>query len=143
MNHVHKLDAADRCRICKLHHDDLPPDALMQGGSARLPGPFRFEPGTYVKVEHAGGIAWIITGRCDDVEYFCDGHDDRDHPDGAMGESWYCDGSCTQRPAHSDCWLVRMVGDDRSHHIDEADLTPIGEDEFCPGCGQMGCGHYQ
>ena len=34
-----------------------------------------------------------------------------------------------------------MVGDDRVHHVDKADLTEIDEDEFCHGCGQIGCGH--
>lgn len=34
-----------------------------------------------------------------------------------------------------------MVGDDRVHLIDVDDLVVITEDEFCHGCGQIGCGH--
>ncbi len=35
-----------------------------------------------------------------------------------------------------------MVGDDREHLVDVDDLTPIGEDDYCPGCGQIGCHCY-
>jgi hypothetical protein len=34
-----------------------------------------------------------------------------------------------------------MVGDDREHVIDVDDLTPLAEDGYCPGCGQVGCSH--
>jgi hypothetical protein len=34
-----------------------------------------------------------------------------------------------------------MVGDDRVHLIDVADLTLLDEEDFCHGCGQIGCGH--
>ncbi len=34
-----------------------------------------------------------------------------------------------------------MVGDDREHFVALEDLTPIAEDDFCHGCGQIGCGH--
>lgn len=34
-----------------------------------------------------------------------------------------------------------MVGDDREHTIDVSELTKISEDDYCPGCGQIGCGH--
>lgn len=34
-----------------------------------------------------------------------------------------------------------MVGDDREHVVDVEDLTVIGEDDYCSGCGQIGCGH--
>lgn len=34
-----------------------------------------------------------------------------------------------------------MVGDDRRHIIEVADLTEIKEGEYCPSCGQIGCGH--
>lgn len=35
---------------------------------------------------------------------------------------------------------VIMVGDDRKHIVDRADLTPLDEGEFCDCCGQIGCG---
>jgi len=37
--------------------------------------------------------------------------------------------------------LVVMVGDDRRHVVDPADMTPLADDEFCGGCGQIGCSH--
>jgi hypothetical protein len=35
-----------------------------------------------------------------------------------------------------------MVGDDREHIIDVDDLTMISEDDYCDGCGQIGCGWH-
>jgi hypothetical protein len=32
-----------------------------------------------------------------------------------------------------------MVGDDREHIVDTDDLTEIGEDGYCAGCGQTSC----
>jgi len=32
-----------------------------------------------------------------------------------------------------------MVGDDREHIVDVADLEPIGDDAYCSCCGQIGC----
>ncbi len=36
-----------------------------------------------------------------------------------------------------------MVGDDTKHAVDPDDLTPISEDDYCPGCGQIGCHCYR
>lgn len=33
-----------------------------------------------------------------------------------------------------------MVGDDRTHVVDVEDLTAIADDDYCGGCGQVGCG---
>ncbi len=33
-----------------------------------------------------------------------------------------------------------MVGDDRVEIVDVDDLELIGEEDFCRGCGQIGCG---
>lgn len=43
----------------------------------------------------------------------------------------------------SDTGFVRavMVGDDRVFVLDPDDLTPIDEDDYCHGCGQLGCSH--
>ena len=35
-----------------------------------------------------------------------------------------------------------MVGDDREFTFDIEELSPLDEEEFCPGCGQIGCGAY-
>ncbi len=32
-----------------------------------------------------------------------------------------------------------MVGDDRHFVLDQGDIIPITEDEYCHGCGQIGC----
>lgn len=36
-----------------------------------------------------------------------------------------------------------MVGDDTRHVLDEDQLTPLTEEDYCPGCGQIGCKCYQ
>lgn len=38
--------------------------------------------------------------------------------------------------------VIVMVGDDRHFTCDEDELTPIQKDEYCPGCGQIGCRAY-
>ena len=35
--------------------------------------------------------------------------------------------------------LTSMVGDDRRFAFDPEDLTPLGRDAYCGGCGQIGC----
>jgi len=37
--------------------------------------------------------------------------------------------------------VVVMVGDDRRHVVDEADLAPLDRAAYCGECGQVGCGH--
>jgi len=34
---------------------------------------------------------------------------------------------------------VVMVGDDRIQYVDNSDLKLIDDDDFCGGCGQVGC----
>lgn len=51
---------------------------------------------------------------------------------------WYL-GPCDD--GHHDCHLLQMVGDDFEWHVDASDITPLPEEEFCGGCGQIGCGH--
>lgn len=36
---------------------------------------------------------------------------------------------------------VVMVGDDAVHNVDPEDLEPIADEDYCGGCGQIGCGH--
>jgi hypothetical protein len=71
-------------------------------------------------------------------------------------ESWElgcCDADCDHMTEW--CYLYRppeltgrdgmvraiMVGDDREHIIDVAELAMLTDDDYCPGCGQTGCGH--
>ena len=37
--------------------------------------------------------------------------------------------------------VARMVGDDRDFLFDEDELTPLAAEDYCDGCGQIGCGH--
>jgi hypothetical protein len=70
-------------------------------------------------------------------------------------ESWELD-CVSEDPDHEhddSCWLYNepelvpvtgrvravMVGDDREHIVDTDDLTEIGSDGYCAGCGQTGC----
>jgi hypothetical protein len=39
------------------------------------------------------------------------------------------------------CHNAIMVGDYYTWHLDVTDITLIDPDEFCRGCGQIGCGH--
>lgn len=34
---------------------------------------------------------------------------------------------------------IRMVGDDRDFFVDRSEVEVIHDDEFCGGCGQIGC----
>jgi len=38
--------------------------------------------------------------------------------------------------------MAHMVGDDRGFPFDPDDLTMIHDDDYCPGCGQVGCKAY-
>lgn len=38
--------------------------------------------------------------------------------------------------------VMHMVGDDHPHIIDPADCTPLNDDDYCGGCGQIGCGWH-
>jgi hypothetical protein len=37
--------------------------------------------------------------------------------------------------------LAHMIGDDESFAFEPEELQPIGGDDYCSGCGQIGCGH--
>lgn len=36
--------------------------------------------------------------------------------------------------------VIVMVGDDRRHAVDPSDLVRIDSEDYCGGCGQIGCG---
>lgn len=39
-------------------------------------------------------------------------------------------------------WVIAvMVGDDREHLVEVADLTVLGDLDYCASCGQVGCSH--
>lgn len=38
--------------------------------------------------------------------------------------------------------LAYMIGDDRVYEFDADDLIAIDEEDYCPSCGQTGCGWH-
>ena len=53
---------------------------------------------------------------------------------GHSGIAWHVTGS-----AGPGMVSAVMVGDDSPHVVDIGDAEPIGEDDYCPSCGQLGC----
>ena len=47
---------------------------------------------------------------------------------------------CDVEDHHAACRIVVMVGDDYKHHVDMDDVHEIDDDDYCSGCGQIGCG---
>jgi hypothetical protein len=80
----------------------------------------------FYRVEGYDGIAWSLRGY---VEVLLPVYDEDGNEIG-----WEYD---------TDQSHVRavMVGDDREFEFEVSDLTKIDEDDFCHGCGQIGCGH--
>lgn len=67
---------------------------------------------------------------------------------GCPGVAFYLTGYVQTFDPDSGEWLdnpdmVRavMVGDDRVHEVDVADLTPLADGAYCGECGQIGCTH--
>jgi len=88
--------------------------------------PERF-PGTFEHKRHRG-IAWRILGA--EVE-LCENEWQDD--DGR----WYTDPDWRETGRVVFC----MVGYDRPEAFDMGDFVPIGEDDYCHVCGQVGCTH--
>lgn len=72
--------------------------------------------------------------------------------EGYKGVAWYVDDPETVPDEDTEwtgIWLetgrleCHMVGDDRTFVFDPEELTLLPDDEFCPGCGQIGCKAYQ
>jgi hypothetical protein len=72
------------------------------------------------------GVAFYLAGRSQRWEAYRYWADD-DY------EGEWCDDPDGQ------LWAV-MVGDDAFHPVERADLSPLGDDDYCAGCGQVGCG---
>lgn len=85
-------------------------------------------------------VAWYLLGYATETVYegdylVCD-NPDCDH---ALSDMCWVEGDYS---IVTDLDRVRacMVGDDRVEIVDVDDLTLIGEEDFCRGCGQVGCG---
>jgi hypothetical protein len=57
------------------------------------------------------------------------------------GDEYECDSDEGEWVDNEDRVIVTMVGDDRKHEVDPSDLAALPDDEFCDGCGSIGCGH--
>jgi hypothetical protein len=73
---------------------------------------------TRYRVKGRDGVAWYIARGCDQFA-------DEDETD------------CL----HGECVIMVMVGDDVGWHTQASELIEINDDEYCGGCGQIGCGH--
>lgn len=87
------------------------------------------------KVRGSNGIAYYLLGwEAEQRPVICFGEDE----DG--NEIEIEDWSETELVRSGDAVVAVMVGDDYRHVVDKSDLTEIGEDDYCHGCGQTGCG---
>ena len=61
-----------------------------------------------------------------------------DEETGELVRDWL--GDCDEAyDIDTDRVSVIMVGDDIEHHVDVSDLVKIDEEDYCCGCGQIGC----
>jgi hypothetical protein len=75
---------------------------------------------------------------CDDPAHVLDyDEDDEDNPE-RHDAPCYLYNEPELVPVFSRVRAV-MVGDDAEHIVDTDDLTEIGDDDYCAGCGQTGC----
>lgn len=91
--------------------------------------------GQYVTTEQYKGIAfWVDDWAKDIVDKYFQSDDIGD-----SGEVYY---GWEEVEVQSDCIVeCYMVGDDRVHRFDIADLNVVDINDFCVSCGQIGCGH--
>jgi hypothetical protein len=107
--------------------------------------------GARYTVDGHRGIAFYLTGyatewteeswevACDNPAHvwnLCDESDDECH------DPWCYLYNEPEEVERTDMVRAVMVGDDREHIVDVDDLTEISEEDYCPGCGQVGCKAY-
>lgn len=99
-----------------------------------------FTRGDHVTVRGHRGVAWWVLGpEMEQVPAFDEDDpmfwtEDGDYigPDGSDPDDW--------EERDTGRLVCRMIGDDMDFVFDPDDLTKIDDDEFCPSCGQVGCG---
>lgn len=90
------------------------------------------EAGDTVTIDGHGGIAWVFDGMRTErvwIEMF----DDSDVENVIDYGDW-------EEQESEDVGAFHMVGDDRTWYFDISDAAPLDDEEFCSGCGQIGCG---
>lgn len=88
-----------------------------------------------------GGVAWRAVRYSTSNEYegdqlICE-DEECDHQ---LSEMCWAEGDWSTVTDH-DWVVVIMVGDDREFTHEVTDLELLTDDEYCSGCGQIGCGH--
>jgi hypothetical protein len=82
------------------------------------------------KVEGYRGIAWYVVGYVKDIQV----NPVYDEDDEYTGfDDW-------EEVEDRSKVVCIMVGDDRKFTFDIEDLAKLNEEEYCPSCGQIGCG---
>jgi hypothetical protein len=97
----------------------------------------KFKKDDYIKSSSFKGIALYVIGNTE-IEVLCD-HEP------VMYESYcpYCNGEENLPTITCDeIYDCVMVGDDQVYRLEESEMELISEDEFCGGCGQIGCGWH-
>lgn len=104
----------------------------MESGSTQSVGDSNeFDFKAAYKVEGYEGVAWRAYGYATDHEAIMVELDE---------DEWYEEYEEYEDRSRVKC---HMVGDDREFIFDTYYLTKLEEDQFCPECGQIGCGHYR
>jgi hypothetical protein len=91
------------------------------------------------RVDGYGGVAFYLKGYATTEEYegdylVCE-DEDCDHQ---SSDTCWIEGDTSIVTDH-DHVIAVMVGDDRKHVIDVDDLEMLADDDYCSGCGQIGC----
>lgn len=95
-----------------------------------------FEIGDTVAVDSYSGVAWRIVDF--DKEWEPLMYREWDSDEGEWYDADSGEGEWVSIPHRFECY---MVGDDTSFFFDESELTHIADEDFCDGCGQIGCRH--
>ena len=82
-----------------------------------------FDTEAYYTVEGYSGIAWYTLGH-------------------HVEEIWDSNWDEVEEVVDESKVVMVMVGDDRKFTFDIEEIHEISEDEFCPGCGAIGCKAY-
>lgn len=64
-----------------------------------------------------------------------------DECDHTLSEMCWVEGGDVDTVVDLDRVVAVMIGDDRDHVVEVADLTKIDRDDYCGSCGQIGCTH--
>ena len=95
-----------------------------------------FDFGPAYRVQGYGGVAWRVDGYAQEWteetwEYSGEGDEDDE------ANYYYNEPELIEDRSRV---VAHMIGDDRDFTFDVDEVEPIEDDEYCSGCGQIGCG---